>query len=82
MPNKDQLRTLCYNETGALKPKDQCRAAMINTLILDEMMDIDEAEDFIDKFLREMNLWNEPRLEDLLADFDPSDSETPTTPTT
>ena len=68
MPNKDALQKLCYDEVGALKPKDQCRAAMINTLILDEMLDIDEAEDYIDKLLRELHLWGEPRIEDLLRD--------------
>ncbi|MBP7005513.1 hypothetical protein KBB27_00095 [Patescibacteria group bacterium] len=71
MPNKDELQKLCYEPDGRLKPKEPCRAAMINTLILDEMMDIDEAENFVDKFLRELHLWGEPRIEDLLRDDDP-----------
>ncbi len=70
MPNKDELQKLCYEPTGALKPKEHCRAAMINTLILDEMLDIDEAENFVDKYLRELHLWGEPRIEDLLRDDD------------
>lgn len=48
---------------------------MINTLILDEMLDIDEAEDFTDHFLRELHLWGEPRIEDLLRDDEPSETE-------
>lgn len=52
---------------------------MINTLILDEMMDIDEAEDYCDKLLRELNLWNEPTLEELLRD-DPEEANTTNTP--
>lgn len=68
MPNKEALQKLCYDENGALKAKEPCRAAMINTLILDEMMDIDEAEDFVDRFLRELHLWGEPRIEDLLRE--------------
>jgi hypothetical protein len=79
MPNRDALQKLCYTETNHLKPKPECRAAMINTLILDEMMDIDEAEDYCDKLLRELNLWNEPTLEKLLRD-DPEEANTTNTP--
>lgn len=75
MIEKETLRRMCYTDTGAVKPKAECRAEMINLLILDEMMDIDEAEDLIDKSLREFNLWGEPRLEDLLKDWD--DDEAP-----
>lgn len=59
---------MCFNADGSVKPKAECRADMINVLILDEMMDIDEAEDLIDKSLLEFNLWGEPSLEDLLSD--------------
>lgn len=59
---------MCYNPDGSVKPKPECRAEMINLLILDEMMDIDEAENFIDASLREFNLWNEPTLEELFRD--------------
>lgn len=77
MLNKETLQNLCYDEHGALKPKEACRAAMINTLILDEMMDIDEAEDAIDKLLRELNLWGEPSLEDLLRDDEELEEPSP-----
>ncbi len=75
MPNKAELQKLCYEANGTLKAKEPCRAAMINTLILDEMLDIDEAEDFTDHFLRELHLWGEPRIEDLLRDDEPSETE-------
>ena len=77
MPNKATLQNLCYDEHGTLKPKETCRAAMINTLILDEMMDIDEAEDYIDKLLRELHLWGEPLLEDLLRDDEELEEPSP-----
>jgi RNA processing factor Prp31 len=76
MVTKEQLLAMCYDEKGGVKAKPECRADMINKLILDEMMDIDEAENLIDKSLREFNLWNEPTLEDLLKD----DEETPPQP--
>ncbi|HEU0051384.1 MAG TPA: hypothetical protein VFQ60_05015 [Patescibacteria group bacterium] len=68
MITKEELRAMCYNPDGSVKPKAECRAEMINKLILDEMMDIDEAENLIDKTLREFNLWNEPTLEELFKD--------------
>jgi hypothetical protein len=80
MATKEDLRQMCYNETGALKPKPECRAEMINKLILDEMMDIDEAENLVDKSLREFNLWGEPRLEDLLRDDEDGEKKDAVTP--
>lgn len=59
---------MCFNPDGTVRPKAEVRAEMINKCILDEMMDIDESEDLIDKSLREFNLWGEPTLEDLLKD--------------
>ena len=49
---------------------------MINALILDADtdIDIDGAENMVDKLLREWNLWNEPTLEELLRDDEPSDA--------
>ncbi len=64
---------ICENESGGIRPKPECRALMINKLILDDLMDIDEAELLVDKSLREWNLWNEPRLEDLLAEDEEDD---------
>jgi hypothetical protein len=75
---KDQLRALCFNPDGTVRPKAEVRAETINKLILDEMMDIDEAEDLIDKSLREFNLWGEPRLEDLLRDDEDEQTKSPT----
>lgn len=71
--DKETLRKMCYDEKGSVKPKDECRATIINALILDEMMDIDDAENLVDKSLREFNLWNEPTLEELLRDDEPTD---------
>jgi hypothetical protein len=68
MITKEQLRAMCFNPDGTVRPKAEVRAEMINKCILDEMMDIDESEDLIDKSLREFNLWGEPTLEDLLKD--------------
>lgn len=53
------MKEMCYKENGDLKTKPECRAIIINKLILDEMMDIDEAEDLVEKSLREWDLWNE-----------------------
>ncbi|MDO8617361.1 MAG: hypothetical protein Q7N87_00475 [Candidatus Uhrbacteria bacterium] len=70
MVSKETLRQMCYNPDGSLKPKAECRAEMINLIILDikETMDIDETENYVDKSLREFHLWGEPRIEDLLKD--------------
>ncbi len=72
----EELKALCHEE-GRLKPKPDSRASMINALILDPEtdIDIDDAENMVDKLLREWNLWNEPTLEELLRD------DTPTPPT-
>lgn len=64
------IKVHCYDEKGVLKSKPECRAALINYLILEEMLDIDDAENRTDKTLRVLNLWNEPTLEDLLRDDD------------
>ncbi|MHB8830519.1 MAG: hypothetical protein ACYC44_00110 [Patescibacteria group bacterium] len=60
MANPETLKQLCYDEKGAVKPKPECRAALINHLILDESMDIDDAEDLAEKTLQEVNLWEQP----------------------
>lgn len=57
MTDIQELKALCYDEKGALKTKSECRAALINHLILDEMIDVMEAEDLTDKTLRALNLW-------------------------
>ncbi len=68
---------MCYTPTGAVRPKAEVRAEMINKMILDEMVDIDEAEDLIDKSLREFNLWGEPRLEDLIREWEEDEKKNP-----
>ena len=57
MPNPETLRALCFDEVGAARPKNDCRASIINHLILEEGLDIDEAEDLAEQTLREANLW-------------------------
>ena len=74
MVTKEDLRKMCYRDDGSVKLKTECRADMINRLILTEMMDIDEAENMIDSALREFNLWNEPTLEELFRDDEPEDT--------
>ena len=60
MDTTNTLHNLCFNETGAAKPKDECRASIINHLILELGMGVDEAEDLADKTLRESGLWPMP----------------------
>lgn len=60
MASTEELKALCYDERGGLKTKPECRSALINHLILDEMVDVMEAEDLTDKTLRELNLWPMP----------------------
>jgi hypothetical protein len=81
MVTKEELRAMCFGPTGTVLPKAEVRAEMINKLILDEMMDIDEAEDLIDKSLREFNLWGEPRLEDLIKEWEEDEKKNPQTDT-
>ncbi len=57
---QEELKKLCYDERGEVKSKIECRAAMINYLIIDESLDIDDAEDLADKTIRELNLWPDP----------------------
>lgn len=64
MANPETLKNLCYDEKGEIKPKSECRAILINHLILDEMMDIDEAEDLAEKTLQAVNLWAEENKDD------------------
>ena len=61
MANPETLKQLCYDEKGSVRPKPECRAALINHLILDESMDIDDAEDLAEKTLQEVNLWEEEK---------------------
>jgi hypothetical protein len=64
MPEQEKLKGLCYDERGEIKTKPECRAAMINYLIIDDSLDIDAAEDLADKTLRDLDLWPLPVEED------------------
>ena len=57
MANPEVLKALCYDDRGGVKPRPECRSTLINHLILDEMMDVDEAEDIVEKTLNELALW-------------------------
>lgn len=59
-PLPERFKPLCFADNGSLKPKEECRASLINHLILDEGMGVDEAEDLADKSLRESGLWPVP----------------------
>ena len=59
MADINSLRLLCLDHAGNPKDKNDCRATIINHLILDEMIDIDEAEDKTDQVLNELGLWKE-----------------------
>jgi hypothetical protein len=57
MATTEELRAICLDDKGDPKDKDECRAALINHLILDEMLDVDDAEDKTEKTLDELGLW-------------------------
>ncbi|MBP9869395.1 hypothetical protein KBC59_02460 [Patescibacteria group bacterium] len=59
----ETLKKLCYDERDGLKEKNECRAAMINHLILEDGLDIDAAEDTADKFIRESGIWPVPKFD-------------------
>lgn len=56
-PTPDLIRQFCFTEDGLLKSKPECRAAIINHLILNDMVDIDAAEDMADEALHNSGLW-------------------------
>ncbi len=70
MELKEKLHSLCYEESGALKQQNECRALMINHLILEDGMDIDAAEDLSDKTMRESGFWPIPKF-----DFEEDDDQ-------
>jgi hypothetical protein len=63
MDTKEKLIGLCNDEKGSLRPKNECRALMINHLILEDGMDIDAAEDLADKTLNESGFWPIPKFD-------------------
>jgi len=65
MATIEELRAICLDEQGAPKDKNECRAALINHLILDEMLDVDEAEDKTETTLDALGLWpDDPPIEE------------------
>ena len=77
MATQETLKNLCYDDRGSIKTKAECRASLINHLILEEMVDIDEAEDLADKTLRDLNLW--PEAEKPVEPVPGEEAETPAT---
>jgi hypothetical protein len=59
MSDIESMRVLCLDHAGQPKDKNDCRAVLINHLILDEMLDIDEAEEKTDDVLKALGLWKE-----------------------
>jgi hypothetical protein len=58
--NPEVLKALCYAEDGTVKPRTECRSEIINHLILEDMVDVDEAEDLADATMADLGLWNAP----------------------
>ncbi|MBD3251899.1 hypothetical protein GF380_05630 [Candidatus Uhrbacteria bacterium] len=63
MATFDELKAMCMDEHGQPKEKTECRALLINHLILEELMDVDEAEDLTDDTLTKLDLWT-PEMEE------------------
>lgn len=63
--NPEVLKALCYAEDGTVKPRPECRTEIINHLILEEMVDVDEAEDLADATMSQLGLWEVPKGESL-----------------
>lgn len=77
MATQETMKNLCFDDRGGLRTKPECRAAIINHLILEEMVDIDEAEDLADKTLREMNMWPEPEKKPEVATEEATETPAP-----
>jgi len=74
--NPEVLKALCYAEDGSVKPHTECRSELINHLILEELMDVDEAEDLTDATMTELGLWQNPtEAQDMLPE-DATDNPT------
>lgn len=76
MADPKTLRALCLDEDGTPKSKQAARAAIINHLILEETMDIDDAEDLADATMRESGFWPEPAADATGSDDVPEESST------
>lgn len=76
MADPNVLRGLCFEADGSPKSRPDARAAVINHLILEETMDIDDAEDLADATLRESGLWPNPPAETVATDDVPEEPST------
>lgn len=63
MSDIQTFKALCLDGAGNPKAKDDCRATLIDHLILDDSLDIDEAEDKADEILNALGLWQEEKNE-------------------
>lgn len=70
MEMTERLLALCKDEKDVLRPKNECRALMINELILVDGMGVDDAEDVADKALNESGFWEIPQFESYPLDED------------
>lgn len=60
----EALRAVCLDDTGNPKEKNDCRATLINHLILDESLDVDEAEEKTEEILTKLGLWPDEEVEE------------------
>ena len=60
----ESLRAVCLDDSGNPKAKTDCRATLINHLILDESLDVDEAEEKTEEILTQLGLWPEEEVEE------------------
>lgn len=60
----ESMRAICLDDSGNAKEKNDCRATIINHFILDDMMDIDEAEEKTENILNELGLWQKESNEE------------------
>lgn len=64
MATPEELRAICLDDQGQPKDKNDCRAALINHLILDESLDVDEAEEKTEATLDQLGLWPDEEVEE------------------
>jgi len=63
MDTRETLIALCHDENKSLRPKNECRALMINHLILEDGLGVDDAEDLADKTLNTSGFWPVPKFD-------------------
>lgn len=78
MAKIEELRALCLDEKGQPKEKTECRATLINHLILEELVDVDEAEELTEDTLSQLDLWPKEEDKPIPEDEDEDKSSTDT----